>query len=327
MYHRMNAEKEERDKEFFKQKRADEEAEKLKKLNSMSEEDKEALLREEEAKKEHEAAKSRAAIKTRAAYGSGAAKNIGGGRGGRGGGVGRGGGGGGRGGRSDIDTKEVRSPIVASETSTTYDQGNDTKMQSTRTATASLEKRLEAIEAELNMLPPGTPGKSLREKCYLSFIDFVNPKFRAYNRPLLLALLVFVLTLLLTIWLQAYFKADCSYKTVVSFPQFVGKHYEHYQYIQNMVDAQDESSIEIRLCINHEVQVFAASSFRTTDFYEWEWWGDGGTMVTWAQNCLPPRWFMLGLWPTCTGANDCDSGTNKCIDPDDLTAEGVCLQI
>ena len=79
----MNAEKEERDKEFFKQKRADEEAEKLKKLNSMSEEDKETLLREEEAKKEHEAAKSRAAIKTRAAYGSGAAKNIGGGRGGR----------------------------------------------------------------------------------------------------------------------------------------------------------------------------------------------------------------------------------------------------
>ena len=162
MYHRMNAEKEERDKEFFKQKRADEEAEKLKKLNSMSEEDKEALLREEEAKKEHEAAKSRAAIKTRAAYGSGAAKNIGGGRGGRGGGVGRGGGGGGRGGRSDIDTKEVRSPVVASdqETSTTYDQGNgvsaidsSVSMNPVHKQAVSSEEKSET-RVELKELPP-----------------------------------------------------------------------------------------------------------------------------------------------------------------------------
>ena len=197
-------------------------------------------------------------------------------------------------------------------------------MQSTRTATASLEKRLEAIEAKLKMLPP---GKSLHEKCYLSFIDFVNPKFRAYNRPLLLALLVFVCTLLLTLQLMFYFEAQCSSTTVVSFPQFVGKHYEHYQYIENTIKAQDGSGIEIDVCISNHVQIFAASSVRTTDFFEWKWEGGAGTMVNYAETCLPPRWFMLGLEPTCTGINDCNAGTNKCVDPDDLTAEGVCLQI
>ena len=77
MYHRMNAEKEERDKEFFKQKRADEEAEK-KKLNSMSE-DMEALSRRRSERAR--SSKITRSHKDKSCLCSGAAKNIGGGRG------------------------------------------------------------------------------------------------------------------------------------------------------------------------------------------------------------------------------------------------------
>jgi hypothetical protein len=183
----------------------------------------------------------------------------------------------------------------------------------------TLEKRLEAIEAKLHEFPP---GNSLSEKCYLGFIDFVNPKFRAYNRPLLLAVLVSACTLVLTLILMSYFEGQCSSTTVVSFPQFIGKHYEHYEFIENMEEAQVGEDPQVKVCINAHVQIFAASSARTTDFFGWTWTNGGGTMVSYAESCVPPRWFMEGIEPVCTGTNDCNAGTNKCVDPDDFdTAE------
>ena len=71
---------------------------------------------------------------------------------------GRGRRGGGRGGRSDIDTKEVRSPVVASdqETSTTYDQGNGVSAIDSSVSISSSDSSSSSVSGSTSLGKPSS---------------------------------------------------------------------------------------------------------------------------------------------------------------------------